>query len=338
MRQIWIARKGPPEVLQVREAADPQAGAGQVRIRVKASGINFADLMGRMGLYPDAPPIPFVPGYEIAGVVDQAGPGVTSPKVGDRVVAITLFGGYSDIVVVPSGMAFGMPANMSFESGAALPVNYLTAHHMMFHIGPLHEGSRILIHSAAGGVGVAAIQLARTRHCVIFGAASVSKHPFLKELGVQHSLDSGRDLAAQVRSVLGLKEGLDLVLDPVGGASWDQGYRLLGPTGRLVAFGFSAAANGKRRNLLRASLQFFKSPRFSPLRMMNDNKTVSGVNMAHLFDRADLMKPQMAELFRLYTAGQLAPHVDRTFPFEEAAAAHHYLHDRKAKGKVVLVP
>lgn len=338
MRQIWISRAGPPEVLHVREAPDPQAGPGQIRIRVRASGINFADLMGRLGIYPDAPPIPYVPGYEVSGVVDQAGAGVTRCKVGDLALALTHFGGYSDTVVVPEERAFPMPAGMSFEAGAALPLTYLTAHHMLFQIGPLRDGSRVLIHSAAGGLGVAAVQLAHARRCTIFGAASPSKHAFLRELGVQHPLDSRGDVAAQVRAILGPRAGLDVVLDPVGGRSWEQGYRLLAPLGRLVAFGFSGAIGGTRRNAVRAAVQFFKSPRFSPLRLMNDNRTVSGVNLAHLLDRMDVMGPQMAEVLRLYQAGRIAPHVNRTFRFDEAAAAHHYLHDRRAMGKVLLVP
>ena len=336
MRQIWISRAGPPEVLEVRDAPDAQAGPGQVRIRARACGINFADLTARMGAYPDAPPMPFVVGYEVAGVVDQVGAGVTGWAVGDRAIGMPYFGGYSDTVVLPAQQAFPMPDAMGFEAGAALPVVYLTAHHMLRRVANLRPGSRVLIHSAAGGVGLAAIQLARD--CELFGTASPSKHAWLKEQGVRHALDSGGDVAAQVRAILGPGGSLDLVLDPVGGRSWSEGYRLLGAGGHLIAFGFSTSVGGKRRALLRTVQRFLQVPRFNPLALMSANKTVSGVNLAHLFGRMDLLGPQMTELLGLWRAGGIAPHVDRTFPFAEAAAAHHYLHDRKAKGKVLLVP
>lgn len=337
MRQIWITKAGPPEVLQVREAPDPDAGPGQVRVRVRAAGINFADLMARVGLYPDAPKVPCVVGYEVSGTIDQVGEGVSGFAIGDRVFAMPRFGGYTDTLVVPAGQAIPMPAAMSFEEGAALPVVYLTAHHSMLYTGVLHEGARVLVHSAAGGVGLAAVQIAKTRRCEIFGTASASKLDFLRAQGVQHPIDSNADYAAAVRAVVG-DRGLDLVLDPVGGASWKTGYDLLGSTGRLVAFGFSAAAAGNTRSLFRAVTQFLKIAKYGPMDLMDKNRTVSGVNMGHLFDRLDILRPQFDALVKMYEAGQIKPHVDRTFRFDEAPAAHQYIHDRKAKGKVLLVP
>src|SRR5579863_7649280 len=160
MRQVWITRAGPPEVLQVREAPDPEAGRGEVRIRVKAAGINFADLMARVGLYPDAPKIPCVVGYEVSGVVDQVGAGVTSLHVGDRVFGMPRFGVYTDCLAIAEDQVFRLPEKMTFEEAAALPVVYLTAYNMMLFTGTTRPGSSVLIHSAAGGVGLAAIQIA----------------------------------------------------------------------------------------------------------------------------------------------------------------------------------
>jgi len=337
MRQVWITRTGPPEVLQVREAPDPDAKAGEVRIRVRATGINFADLMARVGLYPDAPKLPCVVGYEASGVIDQVGEGVNGFKVGDRVVGMPKFGGYTDVLAVPADQALPMPPAMSFEEGAALPVVYLTAYNMMFFTGTVRPGSSILIHSAAGGVGLAAIQLAKTRGCTILGTASPGKHEFLRKQGVHHPIDSNGDYAAKVREVRG-DRGVDLILDPVGGKSWSVGYDLLAPCGRLVAFGLSAAASGKKRSLIHAVSQVMKIRKFSPMKLMDDNKTVAGTNMGHLFGRIDLLKPQLEALLGLYQAGDIKPHVDRTFRFEEAPAAHHFIHDRKAIGKVLLVP
>jgi NADPH:quinone reductase-like Zn-dependent oxidoreductase len=337
MKQVWITRAGPPEVLQVREAPEPQVGNDQVRIRVRAAGINFADLMARVGLYPDAPKLPCVIGYEVSGVVDQVGSEVRDYKVGDRVFAMPKFGGYTDTLAVSTTQVFPMPEKMTFEEGAALPVVYVTAYNMMLFTGNLRAGSSVLIHSAAGGVGLAAIQIARTRGCTIFGTASPGKHEFLRAQGVAHPLDSSGEYATAVRSVVG-DRGLDLILDPVGGKSWSIGYDLLGPCGRLVAFGLSAASSGKTRHLLHAAMQVFRVRKFGPMTLMEDNKTVAGTNMGHLFGRPDLVRPQFKALLEMYEAGQIRPHVDRSFRFDEAPAAHHFIHDRKAIGKVLLVP
>lgn len=338
MRQVWITKPGPPEVLQVKEAPDPVAQAGQVRIRVRAAGINFADLMARTGMYQDAPPIPCVVGYEVSGVVDQVGPQVSDFAVGDRVLAMPKFGGYSDTLVLSAQQAFRMPDKMSFEEGAALPVVYLTAHHMMLYVGTLHRGSRVLIHSAAGGVGLAAIDLARAHDCEIFGSASSGKHSFLRERGCQHPIDAGQDVTAQVRAIVGKDSGVDLVLDAVGGKSFTDSYNLLRAAGRLVCFGVSSMSPGKSRSIASALQMLLRTKRYSPLSLMMDNKSVQGANMGHLFDRLDILKPQFASLLAMYERGEIRPHVDRSFPFAEAAAAHHYLHDRKAKGKLVLTP
>jgi len=337
MRQVWITKIGSPEVLVVREAPDPTPKVGEVRIRVRASGINFADLMARIGLYPDAPKVPCVVGYEVSGVIDQVGDDVPGLSVGDRVLAMCRFGGYSDTVVLARNQVFKMPAQMSFQQAAAFPVVYVTAHHMLLFTGHLREKSSVLIHSAAGGVGVAAIQIAKTRDCQIIGVASPAKHGFLIEQGCHHALDSRGDVAAQARAIVGSK-GVDLILDPVGGKSWSDGYELLAPCGRLVAFGMSAAVDGHTRSLFHAAKQLLSVKKWSPMRLMGDNKTVSGTNMAHLFTRPDLLEPQFAALLAMYEAGQLVPHVDRTFPLSEASAAHAYIHGRKAKGKVLLVP
>jgi NADPH:quinone reductase-like Zn-dependent oxidoreductase len=337
MRQVWITKAGPPEVLEVREAPDPVAGEGQLRVRVRAAGINFADLMARMGLYPDAPKLPCVVGYEVSGVVDQVGAQVTGFAEGDRVFAMPRFGGYTDTLIVPAAQAVRMPDRMSFEEAAALPVTYLTAHTMMFFQGNVREGSHVLIHSAAGGVGIAAMQLARTRRCTIYGTASPSKHDTLRAHGCHHPIDSRGDVAAAVRAICG-DRGLDLVLDPVGGPSWKAGFELLRPCGRLVCFGMSSAASGTTRNLVHALLSLLRVKKFSPLELMDQNKTVTGCNMGHLFDHLELLAPQFAELLALWEKGAIAPHVDRTFSFDEAPAAHQYLHDRKAIGKVLLVP
>ncbi|MFN7134733.1 MAG: alcohol dehydrogenase catalytic domain-containing protein, partial [Myxococcales bacterium] len=184
MRQVWIPKIGGPEVLEVREAADPVPGHGQVRIRVAAAGVNFADVLARMGLYPDAPRLPTVVGYEVAGTIDAVGDGVQGLTPGMRVLSLTRFGGYSDTVLVPAIQVAPLADALSFEKAAAIPVTYLTAWLMLIHLGNLRRGERVLIHAAAGGVGQAAVQLAKWRGAEIFGTASAGKHARLREAGV----------------------------------------------------------------------------------------------------------------------------------------------------------
>jgi NADPH:quinone reductase-like Zn-dependent oxidoreductase len=337
MRRVWITKAGPPEVLKVQEEPDPSPAAGEVRIRVKAAGINFADLMARVGLYPDAPKLPCVMGYEVSGTIDAIGDGVKGFADGDRVFGMPRFGGYTDTLVINAKQVFKMPAAMSFEEAAALPVVYLTAHHMMLFTGNLRPRSRVLIHSAAGGVGLAAIELAKMRDCEIFGIASKGKHAFLREHGVAHTIDAGEDYAPQVRTIAG-ERGVDLILDPVGGKSWGDGYALLAPAGRIVAFGLSSAASGKTRSLLHAAMQVIKIKKWSPMTLMGDNKTISGCNMGHLFGEIEMLSEQFEALLRFYEEGKIKPRVDKTFSFEDAPKAHHFIHDRKAIGKVLLTP
>src|SRR5438093_9527621 len=205
MRSVWITRTGPPDALEVRESPDPAPGPGQALIRVRASGVNFADVMARLGLYPDAPPRPCVVGYEVAGTVEALGPGADGDlAVGRRVVALTRFGGYAEAVAVPTAQIFPLRDAMSFEEAAAIPVNYLTAVLMLRHFGNVKRGERVLVHAAAGGVGMAAIQLCRIAGAEVIGTASAAKHAQLREAGVAHALDyRPQDFAAEVRRVRG---------------------------------------------------------------------------------------------------------------------------------------
>ena len=336
MRQVVIPRRGPPEVLEVRSAPDPAVTPGTVRVRVHAAGVNFSDLLARQGLYPDAPKLPCTVGYEIAGVVDAVGDGVTTARVGDRVIANPRFGGQSELVVVPAGAVFPLPGHWSFEQGAAFPVVYLTAHHMLVRVAAARRGESVLVHAAAGGVGLAVAELGRILGLRVMGLASPSKHDVLREYGVE-PLDS-RDprwyAAARERA----PRGIDIVLDAVGGDSWRHGYRLLAPAGRLVCYGASGLAQGTTRNLVKALWGLLRFPKFGPLALMNDNRAVAGVNLGHLWSEESLLAPQMEALLRYAREKQITPRVDRSFSFEEAAAAHQSIHDRRNIGKVLLKP
>jgi len=338
MRQVWIPRIGGPEVLEVRTGPDPEPGPGEIRIRVAASGVNFADCMARMGLYPDAPKLPAVVGYEVAGTVDRIGAGVTGIGVGASVVATTRFGGYSDVVAVPALQALPVPGGVSLEQAAALPVNYLTAWLMLVWIGNVHPGERVLVHAAAGGVGQAALQICRWRGATVIGTASPSKHERLRAAGVAHCIDyTTRDFEAEVRRLTN-GEGVDVALDAVGGRSFMKSYRCLGPLGRLFLFGVSSFAPGTTRSIPSAVKGLLSLPRFKPVGLMNDNRGVFGVNVGHLWERGPLLVKMLADIVRLTAEGTFAPVVDRTFPFERAGEAHAYMQGRKNFGKVLLVP
>ncbi len=336
MKQLVITRYGPPEVLAVREAPEPAVTPGTIRIRVKAAGVSFSDLLARQGLYPDAPKPPCVIGYEVAGVVDAVGEGVTAPRPGDRVIALTKFGGQSESLVVPAALAFPLPDGWRFEEGAALPVVYLTAHHMLVRVAAARQGETVLMHAAAGGVGLAVAELGRILGLRVIGLASARKHDVLRTYGVE-PLD-GRDAHwwEAVRRVA--PDGVDIVLDGVGGDSWRKGYALLAPAGRLICFGVSELSSGLRRNLLKTAWSVVRWPRFGPLSLMNENKSVAGVNLGHLWGVGAILRPQVETLLGYARDGTIRPRVDRVFPFADAAAAHRYLHERKNIGKVVLTP
>ncbi|HEX7967247.1 MAG TPA: zinc-binding dehydrogenase, partial [Stellaceae bacterium] len=279
MRQVWITRHGPPEVLQVREAAVPRPVDDQILIDVAASGVNFADIMARIGVYPDAPKPPCVVGYEVAGDVAAAGPAARKFSPGDRVIALTRFGGYSSHVCVPERQAFAVPGALGFAEAAALPVTYLTAYQLIVAMGRLRAGEIVLVHSAGGGVGLAAIDLAAIVGAKVIGVASAAKHEFLRRRGVMGLIDArSGSLPSQVRA-LTEGRGVDLALDARGGRSWRDSYDSLAPTGRLAVFGLAAAVGplGRWPGLARAIIDV-PWLRFTPFRLMNDNRGVFGVN------------------------------------------------------------
>jgi synaptic vesicle membrane protein VAT-1 len=339
MQAIWISRHGGPKVLELRNAADPEPGPGQIRVATRACGLNFAEVMARQGLYPDAPKPPCIVGYEGAGVVDALGPGVSSPSVGTRVLFLARFGAHASQVVVPVEQAVEMPDSMSFEDGAALPVNYVTAYHMLFQIARVRGGEHVLVHMAAGGVGTAVLQLLKTVPGVVsYGTASASKHDYVREQGCTHPIDyRTKDYVAEVRA-LTEGRGVHVVLDALGGKDWKKGYSLLRPGGILIAFGLANANRGGSRRLLHVLKEMAQIPRWSPLKLMDDNRTVSGVNIGHLWGSLDLIRPQFEALVALYREGKIKPHIGGSFPFSKAVDAFGELEYGRNVGKVVLTP
>ena len=340
MRAIVARRYGPPEVFELRSLPEPELKPGQVLVRVKCAGINFADILSRMGMYGGVPKPPFVPGLEVSGVIEELGADLPAQAAGlargMRVAALTKFNGYAELVALPSLQVFPVPDGVSFEEAAAIPVNYLTAYHSMFQMGNLQPGDRILIHAAAGGVGIAAIQLAKARDLVIFGTAGSAKQEYLRSIGVQHPIDySKENFVEVVRRVA--PDGIELALDAVGGDYFARSQRCLGPGGRLVVYGFSAAvgADGKR-NLFRVAKALMQTRRYHPLRLIDRNLAVIGVHLGRMKGREGLMKKEMAEILRLYEAGKIKPVIAQSFPLEQAAEAHRFIHARKNIGKVLL--
>ena len=343
MKALVQTGNGGPEVLQVQERPDPPVGPGEVRIAVKAAGINFADTMARVGLYPDAPKPPCVMGYEVAGEVESLGEGVSDFAVGDRVMAGTRFGGQAELVTVPADQVLPLPERLSFEQGAAFPVNYGTAYAALIIMGSLREGDRVLIHAAAGGVGIAATQIARNVGAEIFGTASPSKHDAIRAQGVTHAIDyRSQDFEAEAMRITG-GEGVDLIIDALGPTSFRKDYRLLRSGGRLVMYGLSEVTKESGRDIPAALKSLAKMPLatmpwWKSLALMNENKGVFGLNMLKWWDREGSLdrvtEPLMADL----EAGRLEPVVAEAFPFERAGEAHEFIAQRRNVGKVVLFP
>ena len=336
MKQIFIVGHGGPEKLQLRESPDPRPGAGEIRIRVKASGINFADILARQGLYPDSPKIPCVVGYEVSGTVDETGRGVNQSWLGKDVFSLMRFGGYSDVVIVPEKQAFEKPASVSHDQAAAIPVNYLTAWQLLVVMGSLKPGETVLIHNAGGGVGLAAIDVARHIGATIYGTASSGKHAFLRQRGLHEAIDyRTKDWTIELNRLTKGK-GVALITDPLGGNHWKKSYRALRSTGRLGMFGISLATTSKLFGPLRLLPLALGMPLFHPLSLMNRNKSAFGVNLGHMWHEADMIAAWMHILLAGVADGWARPHVDKTFPLAEVGTAQTYIEERKNTGKVVL--
>jgi NADPH:quinone reductase-like Zn-dependent oxidoreductase len=343
VKAVVLTGHGGPEVLQVQERPDPPVGPGEVRIDVKAAGINFADTMARVGLYPDAPKPPCVLGYEVSGVVESVGSGADSLKAGDRVIAGSRFGGQASMVTVPEGQAFPLPESWSFEQGAAFPVNYTTAYVALVMMGGIRKGDRVLIHAAAGGVGISATQIARSREAEIFGTASAGKHDAIRAQGVDHAIDyRTQDFEQEVRRITG-GEGVDLIMDALGPTTFRKDYRLLRQGGKLIMYGASELSTGQgrsiptlARNLLRMPLATV--PWWKSLGIMNENKGVFGLNMLTWQDTEGLDRVLEALSEELESGDFIDPVVAEAFPFERAGEAHMFIAERRNVGKVVLVP
>src|ERR1700752_1340195 len=338
MRQIVTTGTGGIEVLEVREKPDPTPGPDEVVIRVRAAGLNFADVLSRQGLYPDSPPKPCVMGYEVSGVVETVGKGVNSSFHGKSVMGLTRFNGQSELVVVKATQIFTKPDSLTFEQAAAIPVNYLTAYALLVVMGSLHEGESVLIHNAGGGVGLAALDIAKKIGAKTYGTASSTKHKFLSERGLDHAIDYRKQHWQPVLLELTDGRGVDLVIDPIGGAHWKKSYAVLRHTGRLGMFGVSTASSNGLKGKLKLLKAMLQTSWFHPLLLLNKNRGVFGLNLGHMWHEPEKVAIWFRDIIRGVDEGWVRPYVDRTFSFDQVGAAHQFLEERKNIGKVVLIP
>ena len=334
MRAVLLRKPGPPSRLTLETLPDPAPGPGEVLIAVRAAGVNFADVLARQGLYPEAPKRPFVPGFESAGEIVALGPGVTTNRVGQRVLAYHLSGGYAERVAAPIERVFALPDSVPFQTAVVLPLNYGTAYVALYRTGPVEHGMRLFVHAAAGGVGLAALDLGRRAGLEMTGAASTHfKRARLPHAGVLHVVSSRRIRVDRVSARIYGGPAYDVILDSVGGKSVRQGLRALRPGGRVVSLGVGSLSGG---GLLGAIRFVLSVPRFNFLDLLQPSVGLHGVNLRRLMDEPALVRRVIEQLIAWTVAGEIRPEPGRVMPIEEVAIAHTLLEKRTNVGKIVL--
>ena len=341
MKRIVIHRPGGHDRLVLETHPDPMPGPGEVRIKVKHIGVNYADCVIRMGLYESAKKLvgwPITPGFEVAGVIDAVGKGVGDLKVGDAVLALTLFNGYSSSLVVPRVQVFPIPSGLDSAQAAGIPTVFLTAWFALHELAHVRKGEQVLIHSAAGGVGTAAVQLAVHAGARVTGVVgSAHKRKLPKELGAHQVIDkSSEDLWRAAGKIA--PDGYHVILDANGVSTLGDSYDHLAPLGRLVVYGFHSMMPkvGGRPNYLKLARDYLRTPRFNPLKLTTDNKSVLAFNLSFVSQRADLLVPAMAGILRGFSEGWLRPPPVKRYPLAEVARAHADLESAQTVGKLVL--
>ncbi len=335
MKKVIYPKIGGTDSIQIVEEKLDLPKENQVKVRVHRAGINFADLMMRQGLYGSNPDFPFTPGYEASGEIIDLGKEITNLQLGQRVIAMTGFGGYSEEVIVDSNRVVPIPDNISFDQAAAMPVTYGTAYHMLVHLGGLKKGDSVLIHHAAGGVGTAAAQICQAYGAgLIIGTASESKKEFVESLGMRFVNRDQEDFVKVCKDMTNGK-GVHQAIDPVAGKHLMRSYNALRNGGKLHCFGASSAVPNQKRSIIAAIRMWINTPKFDPMKMMNSNKSLFGVHMGRLEDE-DIFANHLAELGELMNQGKINPIIDSVWRFEKVADAQMHMHNRKNKGKVLL--
>ena len=336
MKAIVLKKYGSArDAFEFREVKDPVAGPGQVQIKVAFTGLNFADVMAVKGLYKEAPPLPCILGYDVAGTISEIGEGVTGFQKGDTVIAATRFGGYAERAVTDARAVTKIPPEWNPANAIAFTTQYCTAYFSAGEMMNLHKGDKVLVQSAAGGVGIALVQYAKYKGCEVFGTAgSEEKLAFLKELGVDHPINYNKEDFADVIKRITNARGLDAIFDAVGGASVSKGIKLLAAGGRLVCYGASVLSSKKGLAKLKAGLAFGF---YHPAMLMMPSKSIIGVNMLKVADsKPAMMQHCLESVVELAKQGVFKPKDSIIFPAAEITKAHEMLANRKSMGKVVL--
>ena len=343
MQKIVVHSAGGHDRLKLERGPIPVPSASEVRIDVRAIGVNYADAIVRMGLYASAKEYvgwPITPGFEVAGVIGAVGRDVTDLAVGDEVFAVTRFGGYSTHVVVARHQVFRRPAKLTMAQAAALPAVYMTAWYALFELAHPRRGHKVLVHSAAGGVGGALVQMAKIAGCEVTGVVGKSnKVATATASGADHVIDkSTQDLWREAKRFA--PEGYDLILDANGVSTLGQSYKHLRRAGKLVVYGFHSMmpTTGGRPNWAKLALDYVRTPRFNPLDMTNASHSVLAFNLSYLFDRTDLMAEGIGQILGWIEAGTLQAPPVVTYPLAEVARAHADIESGRTVGKLVLVP
>jgi NADPH:quinone reductase-like Zn-dependent oxidoreductase len=341
MKKIVIHGPGGYDRLTLEAALDPKPGPGEVRIAVRHIGVNYADVVVRMGLYESAKKLvgwPITPGFEVAGVVDAIGPGVDDLEPGAAVFALTLFNGYASSLVVPRAQVFAIPAGIDSAQAAGIPTVFLTAWFALHELAHVRHGERVLVHSAAGGVGSAAVQLAaRAGAQVIAVVGAPHKRALPAQLGAHHVIDkSSERLWPSAEQIA--PQGYDVVLDANGVSTLGDSYEHLAPLGRLVVYGFHSMMPkvGGRPNYLKLAADYLRTPRFNPLKLTTENRSVLAFNLSFVSTRTELLVPAMTKILQGFAEGRLqAPPVTR-YPLADVGRAHADLESGRTVGKLVL--
>ena len=333
--RVIIKKAGGVSAITTEPMQAPTPKAGEVRIKVAYAGINFADLLMRLGFYQPRPPFPFTPGYEVSGVVDALGKGVAGLEVGQKVVAAMRNGGQASFVLSPVDRVIPLPDGISLQAAASTPVTYMTAHHMLHHLGHLQPEDKVLVHGGAGGVGTAALQLCKWAGVKqVWATSSKGKHHIIEHYGARPIDRHNEDFEAIIKEETG-GTGVDHILDPIGGDHLRRSLSCLAEGGRLYTYGMSSAAPSGKRSLLKALFALRRMPKFDPLRLMTRNRAVFGVHMGTWSNEA-VMHGQLARIVEGIQTGHLEPIVDSVFDATNVQEAHQYIHDAKNIGKVLL--
>lgn len=335
MKKVIYPKVGGVDSIEILDVEEPQASEGEVVVRIHRAGINFADLMMRQGLYGSNPDFPFTPGYEASGVIISLGKGVKGLELGDRVLAMTGFGGYSEKVSISSSRVFKLPDSVTFDQAAAIPVTYGTAYHMLFHLGRISPGDSVLIHHAAGGVGTAVAQLCKVAGAsVVIGTASAPKKEFVESIGVKFVDRETEDFVKICKDMTGGK-GVHHAIDPVGGKNLMRSYKATRRGGKVYFFGASSAVKGDKRSIISAFRMWLNTPKFNPIKMMSSNKAIFGVHMG-LLDDNTIFEGHLSALSKMLEDNEIDPIIDSIWRFERVSEAQMHMHDRKNRGKILL--